>query len=170
MTWQDFWGSTFPAYLGALGSIAASTVAVAAFVRDLRTRRGLKEVAESSASSVEIVRSDASEQEHLPSVAPGVRGSRADPGRDDEPRLELTTHGERTVLRNGGPQPISIADVSIPSGGKRLMLTEALPARVEPGEGFGFVVSELMGGAAVAALQVRWTDSGGVTRLSRFFV
>jgi hypothetical protein len=170
MTWQDFWSSTLPAYLGALGSIAASTVAVAAFIRDLRTRRGLKEVAESSASSVEIVRNDASGEERPPSAAPGLRGDRADPGRDDEPRLELTTHGKQTVLRNAGPQPISIEDVSIPSGGKRLMLAEALPARVEPGEGFGFVVSELMGGAAVAALQVRWADSGGVIRLSRFFV
>jgi hypothetical protein len=170
MTWQDFWSSTLPAYLGALGSIAASTVAVAAFIRDLRTRRGLREVAESSASSVEILRSDASGEEHLPSVAPGVRGERVDRGRDDEPRLELTTQGKQTVLRNAGPRPISITDVSIPSGGKRLTLPEALPTQVEPGEGFGFVVSELMGGAAVAALQVRWADSGGVVRLSRFFV
>ena len=170
MTWQDFWSSTLPAYLGALGSIAASTVAVAAFIRDLRTRRGLKEVAESSASSVEILRSDASEQERLPSAAPGVRANRVDRGRDDEPRLELTTRGKQTVLRNAGPIPISSTGISIPSGGKRLMLPEALPARVEPGEGIGVVVSELMGGAAVAALHVRWVDSGGVMRLSRFFV
>ena len=82
MTWQDFWSTILPAYLGALGSIAASTVAVAAFVRDLRTRRGLKEVAEASATTVEI----------------------------------------------------------------------------------------LLGGAAIAGLQVRWADSRGVIRLSRFFV
>ena len=170
MTWQDFWSTTLPAYLGALGSIAASTVAVAAFIRDLRTRRGLKEVAESSASSVAILPSGASHAESMPSIAPGPAAEDVGGVPAEEPRLLLTTRGKLTVLRNAGPEPISIAHVSIPSGGKRLVLSDPLPARIEPGEGFSFVVEERMGGAAVAALQVRWTDGRGVSRLSRFFV
>lgn len=169
MTWQDFWSTILPAYLGALGSIAASTVAVAAFVRDLRTRRGLKEVAEASATTVEILPDGAPREDGRPSIAPG-RPDDVDGAVADEPRLELATHGRQTVLRNAGPQPISITHVSVPSGGKRLVLTDAVPARVEPGEGFAFVVEELIGGAAIAGLQVRWADSRGVIRLSRFFV
>lgn len=169
MTWQDFWSSILPAYLGAVGSIAASTVAVAAFVRDLRTRRGLREVAESSATSVAVLSGDATREESLPSIA-RARAGRIDGGTEGGWLLELTTSGRRTVLHNAGPGAISLTHVGIPSGGKRLVLPGPLPARVEPGEGFAFTVDELMSGAAVAALEVRWTDSGGTLRVSRFFV
>ena len=170
MTWQDFWSTTFPAYLGAVGSIAASVVAVAAFVRDLRTRAGLKEVAQAAASTIEITPGTGPGEAQDP---PTIRPPRDDTGvgaRDEGPRLELTSRGAQTILRNMGAEPIQISGLRVPSGGKALSLRNPVPASVEPGEGFGFVVSDLPVGPALAALLVEWVDSDGTTRLSRFFV
>lgn len=170
MTWQDFWSTTFPAYLGALGSIAASVVAVAAYIRDLRTRAGLKEVAQAATSTIEMAPgAEPAEPESPPTIQPPRADSPLD-SRGDEPRLELTSHGNQTVLRNMGAEPVLISDLRVPSGGKVLSLRNPVPSWVEPGEGFGFIVHDLLGGPAIAALLVEWTDSSGATRLSRFFI
>lgn len=171
MTWPDFWSTTFPAYLGALGSIAASAVAVAAFVRDIRTRAGLREVAGATSSTIELPRTGAPlASDGRPTLWPGPARSPADDAHDHDPRLELTVAGGRGVLRNLGGETIQVDRLSVPSGGKTLTVSAELPARVEPGAEFGFTVRDLVAGPAVAALLVEWTDAGGTTRASRFFV
>ncbi|QEW03610.1 hypothetical protein [Microbacterium lushaniae] len=168
MTWPDFWSTTFPAYLGALGSIAASAVAVAAFVRDLRTRAGLREVAGSAGSTVELPRMGAP---LAPDAAPTVRPSPAGRRADDAPAsLELTVRSGRGVLRNLGAETIRLDRLRVPSGGKTLTFSAPLPAGVGPGEEFGFALRDQLAGPAVAALLVEWTDAGGTTRVSRFYV
>jgi len=170
MTWQDFWSTTFPAYLGALGSIAASSVAVAAFIRDLRTRAGLKEVAQTATSTIELAPATGpGGAQNPPTIRPPRGDTRVEMG-EDEPRLELTSRGNQTVLLNMGAEPIRITALRVPSAGKTLMLRNPVPGSLGPGEGFGFVVHDLLGGPAVAALLVEWVDSSGTTRLSRFFV
>lgn len=157
MTWETFWGSVFPAYLGAIGSIAASAVALVALVRDIRTRKGLKEVAQLASDTVELSPS-------APTLAPRNSAPTA-----DQP-LELVARGSQTVIRNLTREPIDILDIRVPSGGKTITLRTALPGLVQPGEGLGFVVHDLLGGPAIAALLVEWKGADGRSRLSRFFV
>lgn len=157
MTWEQFWASVFPAYLGAIGSIAASAVAVVAFIREIRTRKGLKEVAQSTSETVAI------------STSPSAVGPLRTPPGGTEP-LELVAHGRQTVVRNLTQQPVEIIDIRVPSGGKALTLRSAFPGMVEPGEGFGFIVHDLLGGPAIAALLVEWRTPDGATRLSKFFI
>lgn len=157
MTWELFWASVFPAYLGAIGSIAASAVAVVAFIREIRTRKGLTEVAQATSETVEI-------STLPPAVAPlTTRTGGTEP-------LELVTHGRQTVIRNLTQLPVEIIDIRVPSGGKALTLRSAFPGTVEPGEGFGFIVHDLLGGPAIAALLVEWRTPDGATRMSKFFI
>ncbi len=169
MTWPDFWSTTLPAYLGALGSLAASAVAVAAFVRDIRTRAGLREVAGAATSTIEVPPAGGPPaSDGGPTVWP-VRGRAADdPG--DDPRLELTVRGGRGVLRNLGAETVSVIGLHVPSGGKTLTFSAALPAGVGPGEDLGFTLRDQFAGPAVTALLVEWTDAAGTTRVSRFYV
>lgn len=157
MTWALFWASVFPAYLGAIGSIAASAVAVVAFIREIRTRKGLKEIAQSSSATVELPQS-------TPTLLPGF----ADP-RVAQP-LELVAQRRGTVVRNLTPEPIEIIGIRVPSGGKEVTFTSALPSVVRPGEGLGFIVRDLMEGPALAALLVDWSAADGKAYQSRFFV
>lgn len=157
MTWEQFWASVFPAYLGAIGSIAASAVAVVAFVRELRTRKGLKEVAESSSETIEL-------PQPAQSLAPqSTKQTRGEP-------LELVTHRGQTVIRNLTDDSIEIADIRVPSGGKLLTLRTEFPGVIAPGEGFGFVVHDVLGGPAIAALLVEWRSVDGGAHLSKFFI
>lgn len=170
MTWQEFWSTIFPDYLGALGSIAASTVAVAAFIRDMRTRAGLKEMAQAAASTIELPSPGAGGSPAAPTIAPPFRVDTEGSAPQGEPLIELTTRGKQTVLRNLSTEPIRISDLRVPSGGKEVTLRSELPAAVEPGEGFGFVVHDLLRGPAITALLVEWVDGGGTPHLSRFYV
>lgn len=157
MTWTLFWASVFPTYLGAIGSIAASAVAVVALVRDIRTRKGLKEVAQSASVTIDVPSSE-------PSIAP--RLDHADAGGP----LVLVAHGSQTVIRNLTEQPIEIVDIRVPSGGKATTLRTELPGVVQPGEGFGLIVHDLLGGPAIAAMLVEWRSIDGQLRLTKFFV
>lgn len=170
MTWQEFWSTIFPAYLGAIGSIAASTVAVAAFIRDMRTRAGLKEMAQSAVSTIELPSPDAGGTPTAPTIAPPFLVHPDPSAPAAAPLLELTTRGKQTGLRNLSTEPIRISDLRIPSGGKEVTLRGDLPGVVEPGEGFGFIVRDLLSGPAITALLVEWVDGGGVAHLSRFYV
>lgn len=152
-----FWASVFPAYLGAVGSIAASAVAVSAFIRDIRTRKGLNEVAQSSSVTTDV-------PDHEPSIAP--RGQALD---RTQP-LELVARGSQTVIRNLTQEPIEIVDIRVPSGGKAIALRSELPGAVQPGEGFGLTVRDSLGGPAIAAMLVEWRGADGRRRLTRFFV
>lgn len=152
-----FWASVFPAYLGAVGSIAASAVAVIAFLRDIRTRKGLNEVAQSSSTTTNVPTNE-------PSIAPRLERS------DQTHRLELVTHGPQTVIRNLTQHPIEIVDIRVPSGGKTITLRSEFPGVVQPGEGFGLIVHDLLGGPAIAAMLVEWRSVDGQLRLTKFFV
>jgi hypothetical protein len=157
MTSEQFWASVFPAYLGAVGSIAASAVAVVAFVRELRTRKGLKEVADATSETVELPQPT---QSLAPQSATQTWG---------EP-LELVTHRGQTVIRNLTADSIEIVDIRVPSGGKHLTLRTEFPGVITPGEGFGFVVHDVLGGPAIAALFVEWRSVDGGSHLSKFFI
>jgi hypothetical protein len=157
MTWESFWASVFPAYLGAIGSIAASAVAVVALVRDIRTRKGLNEVAQSASSTVELPEDRAT---ILPRSGDAHGGD----------ALELLTRGRRTAIRNLAPDPVEILKVSVPSGGKSVTVPAGLPAAISPGEGLAVVVRELWSGPAIAAVRVEWRDPAGRTSVSTFFV
>jgi len=157
MTWELFWASVFPSYLGAVGSIAASAVAVVALVRDIRTRKGLKEVAQAASETVE-----------LPSALPSIVPTAIEPTVD--PPLELVARGAQTAIRNLTDVPIEIVDIRVPSGGKSITLRTEVPGIIQPGEGFGVIVHDLLGGPAIAAMLIEWRGADGRLRMSRFFV
>ncbi|MFG6490817.1 hypothetical protein [Microbacterium sp. P03] len=157
MDWSMFWASVFPAYLGAVGSIAASAVAVIAFLRDIRTRKGLNEVAQSSSTTTDAPTNE-------PSIVPRLGTS------DQTQPLELVAHGSQTAIRNLTEHPIEIVDIRVPSGGKTITLRSEFPGVVQPGEGFGLIVHDLLGGPAIAAMLVEWRGVGGQLRLTKFFV
>lgn len=157
MTWQLFWANVFPAYLGAIGSIAASTVAVIALIRDLRTRKGLREVAQTASSTVDLPRD-------APSIAP-----RSPEPAGDQP-LALITGRRRTIIRNLTREPVEIIDVRIPSGGKSITLAHPLPMIVQPGEGIGLTLRDQLTGPALAAMLVEWAGTDGRSRLTTLFV
>lgn len=156
---EFIWGTVVPAYLGALGTIAASTIAAIALIRDTRTRKGLNEIAQVANEVTEATADQTRE-----SIAYAAR----EPAR--ESGLHLMTHGDQTVLRNMTSGRITISSMDVPSGGKTLTMRVALPAEVEAGEGLGFIVHDLLGGPAIAALEVSWVNERGVPQRSRYFV
>ena len=119
--------------------------------------KGLNEVAQSSSTTTNVPTSE-------PSIAPRLETS------DQTQPLELVAHGSQTVIRNQTQHPIEIVDIRVPSGGKAMTLRSEFPGVVQPGEGFGLIVHDLLGGPAIAAMLVEWRSVDGQLRLTKFFV
>lgn len=156
-TASDFWGIVFPAYLGAAGAIISGAVAAWALMREIRTRRGLREVAsgqnaeQSSRSTESFIAAKSATDAFLLSVT----GERE---QSSPVSWVLVDYGlYHKALRNVSSTPARITRIKQLNGEMNLYY-RFLPTTIDPGAELR--VERTPGGPAVIATEFAWTEPG----------
>ncbi len=146
----DFWGVVVPSWLGAVASIAASTVAVIAFINSLSAKGGVTEIG------------DALNRE--PSVRRGAIGGLAIGGAatgTDPPEPWAVERDRRVgIFRNTSGRCAVVSGIDV-VGGVHAALDAQLPLEVPPTASFEVRLRRDLGGPAVRGVTLRWTDGDG---------
>ncbi|WP_091229054.1 hypothetical protein [Microbacterium sp. 3J1] len=146
----DFWGVVVPSWLGALASIAASTVAVIAFINSLSAKGGVREIGD--ALNREPTAHGAGER--------GLRGVAAAP----EPWSVEIGRGVG-AFRNTSGQLLTVTRMAA-TAGIEATLREQMPLEVPPDASFEVRLRRVLGGPAVRGVTLEWVPEDGerVTR------
>ncbi len=148
----DFWGVVVPSWLGAVASIAASTVAVIAFINSLSAKGGVREIG------------DALNREATVQPArPTLRGSSV---AEAEPWM---FRSDRRVgsFRNTSGEVLVVSGISA-TAGIEATLREQLPLHVPPAASFQVHLRQGLGGPAVRGVTLEWVREDGA-ELSRTY-
>ncbi|WP_311260514.1 hypothetical protein [Microbacterium sp. WCS2018Hpa-9] len=148
----DFWGVVVPSWLGAVASIAASTVAVIAFINSLSAKGGVREIG------------DALNRE--PTVQPGGRSLRGSSAAEPEPWM-FGGDGRVGSFRNTSGEVLTVSGISA-TAGIEATLREQLPLGVPPGASFEVRLRRTLGGPAVRGVTIEWGREDGA-ELSRTY-
>jgi len=145
----DFWGEAVPAWVGAIGSIAASAVATIAFLRDIRTRKGLNVVA------------TAANERDTPSRNAAVIASARD--------VELLNLARSSMFRNRSDEDVTVVGISTSTEGTEFRAEQPLPHRLGPGEVLSIRVHRSIDAPSIAELHVRWYGPDEEVHTTNFF-
>lgn len=153
----DFWGVVVPSWLGAVASIAASTVAVLAFINSLSAKGGVREIGEAL--------------NREPTVQPHGVGNLAISGSatatvGPEP-WSIGSDGRVGVFRNTSGETLTLSGISA-TAGIEATLRDQLPLEVPPTASFRVRVHQALGGPAVRGVALEWVRDDGV-ELSRTY-
>ncbi|KIP90366.1 hypothetical protein RU09_11555 [Microbacterium sp. MEJ108Y] len=146
----DFWGVVVPSWLGAVASIAASTVAVIAFINSLSAKGGVREIGEA------LNREPTAQREADVSV--GVRLS-ATATVGPEP-WAFDSDGKVGTFRNTSGQLLVVSGIAS-TGGIALTLRDQLPLDVPPTASFQVRLHQILGGPAVRGVTIEWVREDG---------
>lgn len=148
----DFWGVVVPSWLGAVASIAASTVAVIAFINSLSAKGGVREIG------------DALNRE--PTVQPGGRSLRGSSAAGPEPWM-FGSDGRVGSFRNTSGEVLTVSGISA-TAGIEATLREQLPLDVPPMASFQVRLHRSLAGPAVHGVTLEWGREDGA-ELSRTY-
>lgn len=144
----DFWGVVVPTWLGALGTIAASTVALFAYLAGRSAQGGVKELANGLNST--------SERSNDGDRAP-LRGG-GDQSSAPEPWL-VEDDGRKVTFRNASGLPVVVTRVR--GTGVPLTAGFSFPLAVPPTAAFAVQVHRILGGPAVTGVTLDWSLEDG---------
>ncbi|WP_311877512.1 hypothetical protein [Microbacterium forte] len=146
----DFWGVVVPSWLGAVASIAASTVAVIAFINSLSAKGGVREIGEAL--------------NREPTAQPGGRSLRASSVAEPEPWM-FRSDGRVGSFRNTSGEVLTVSGITA-TAGIEVTLSEQLPLDVPPTASFEVLLVRTLGGPAVRGVTIEWVreDGGLVSR------
>lgn len=153
----DFWGVVVPAWLGSVGSIAASAVAVFAYINSRSARGGVKEMRGSVNQSTPTIYRTAVGSLNLAGSATAVVV---------EP-WAFEDEGNKATFRNTSGETLTVASASA-TGGIDLTLREQFPLEVPPTASFDLNIHRVLGGPAVVGVTLDWTREDGA-QLSRTY-
>lgn len=148
----DFWGVVVPSWLGAVASIAASTVAVIAFINSLSAKGGVREIG------------DALNRE--PTAQPGARNLRGSSVAGPEPWM-FSSDGRLGTFRNTSGEVLTVSGISA-TAGIEATFREQLPLDVPPTASFQVHLQRSLGAPAVRGITLEWVREDGV-ELSRTY-
>ncbi|WP_447911714.1 hypothetical protein [Microbacterium phyllosphaerae] len=146
----DFWGVVVPSWLGAVASIAASTVAVIAFINSLSAKGGVREIGEALNREPTVQREA--------DVSVGVRLS-ATATVGPEP-WSFDSDGQVGTFRNTSGQLLVVSGITS-TGGIALTLRDQLPLDVPPTASFQVRLHQILGGPAVRGVTLEWVREDG---------
>ncbi|WP_407361514.1 hypothetical protein [Microbacterium sp. LBN7] len=153
----DFWGIVVPAWLGAVASIAASAIAVLAFINSLSAKGGVREIGESLNRDQTIYR-EASGTLHLSGTATATVAP--------EP-WSFDGEGGVGVFRNMSGELLTVSGIAT-VGGIDLTLSDQFPLEVPPTASFEVRIHRILGGPAVRGVTLNWIREDGA-ELSRTY-
>lgn len=145
----DLWGDAIPAWLGAIGSIAAAVVAAIAIILSIRNRGGLRTLTQ----------------------AAGDRGAAADFGGSDSSndgaaRVSWVAWQEQRAryrLRNDSrvatAELLSFEDVT-PDGDGAASTAVSMPLTLQPMGSIPFTIEKSLVSPAVTAIALDWIENG----------
>ena len=170
----DLWGAAIPAWIGAIGTVAASAVAVVALFKGQSAKSGVENLAQGlnteSGNAATEARDDAQGDDMLERIealkedivnAPRVRW-----------RL-LTQSKHRYGLLNDSGAVAHVNAVKDISDGYRdaLGVLVEVPTDISPGAMLPFSIERSLASPAVTAVEVSWTEGqNGRIRRSVFYV
>lgn len=155
----DFWGVVVPSWLGALASIAASTVAVIAFINSLSAKGGVREIGDALNREATI--------QPEPGLTVGVRASSA-ATTGPEP-WSVHSDGRVATFRNTSGRTLIVTGVTS-AGGIAPALRDRLPLEVPPTASFEVRLHPVLGGPAVRGLTLRWVGEDDVELSRTYFL
>lgn len=154
----DFWGIVVPTWIGALGSVAASAIAVIAYINSRSAKSGVQELGDSLNKVPNVTRTAAGTL-NLGLSATATVGP---------PRVWDFEHQDSmATFRNVSGQLVTVTDIS-GSRGLDLTLRNEMPLPVPPTAKFRARVHRILGGPAVTGVTIEWMDGAGSDDGDRF--
>ncbi|MFJ2543765.1 hypothetical protein [Microbacterium sp. NPDC087589] len=150
----DFWGVVVPSWLGAVASIAASTVAVIAFINSLSAKGGVREIG------------DALNRE--PTVQPTRPTLSASSVAEAEP-WTFISDGRVGTFRNTSRELLVVSGISA-TAGVAATLREQLPLDVPPTASFQVRLHHTLGGPAVRGVTLEWGREDGAELTRTYYL
>lgn len=146
----DFWGVVMPAWVGAIGSLSASLIAVAAFIYSRSAQGGVKAIGESLNHTPTVERT-ASVDLNLGLGATATVGP-------PHP-WSFAVDGHVAAFRNESEETVSVTGLA---GTEGVNLTRAsVPLEVPAGASFEVRVHRILGGPAVRGVTIEWINPAG---------
>lgn len=142
----DFWGVVVPAWLGALGTIAASVVALFAYITGRAAQGGVKQLAD----GLNRTTSQAGNSE-APSLLDGD-------ARGKEPWV-IEDDGSKVTFRNTSGSHVLVTGVH--GFGVPLSSAFSFPIDVPASAAFKVIVHRILGGPAVIGVTIDWRPEDG---------
>lgn len=150
----DFWGVVVPSWLGALASIAASTVAVMAFINSLSAKGGVREIG--AALNRE------------PSFRPGAPALRQSTAVAPEP-WSVGGDGRTGIFRNTSDEVLTVTRIAATEG-IEATLRDRLPVDVPPSASFEVRLRSGLGSPAVRGVTVDWRSATGESLSRTYYI
>lgn len=142
----DFWGVVVPSWLGAVASIAASTVAVIAFINSLSAKGGVREIGEAL--------------NREPTVQ-GLRTRTLSAAATAAPQpWSFDGDGRVVTFRNTSGQVLTVSSVSA-TAGVEATLRDQFPLDIPPDASFDVRLRSTLGGPAVRGVVLEWSQGDG---------
>lgn len=141
----DFWGVVVPSWLGAVASIAASTVAVLAFINSLSAKGGVREIGEAL--------------NREPATPPGTSTLRGAVPAEREP-WTVAADGRVGTFRNTSDDVLTVLGISA-TAGVDPTARDRLPFDVPPSASFEVRLRSGLGAPAVRGVTLEWRGGGG---------
>lgn len=146
----DFWGVVVPSWLGAVASIAASTVAVIAFINSLSAKGGVREIGDA------LNREPTVQREAVGKLA--ITGS-ATAAVAPEP-WSFDSDGRVGAFRNTSGEVQTVSGIAATAGIEATLLDQ-LPLDVPPTASFQVRLHQTLGGPAVRGITLEWVREDG---------
>lgn len=143
----DFWGVVVPSWLGAVASIAASTVAVIAFINSLSAKGGVREIGHAL--------------NRAPTGQRGVPGGAALRSADvagPEP-WSVVSDGRVGTFRNTSGGVLTVSGI-IATAGIDATLRDRVPLTVPPAASFEVRLRSSLASPAVRGVTLVWSQVG----------
>lgn len=156
----DFWGVVVPSWLGAVASIAASTVAVIAFINSLSAKGGVREIGAALNREATI--------QPESGLTVGVRAPTAAATSAPEP-WSVESDGRVATFRNTSGRTLVVTGLTA-TGGIALTLHDRLPLDVPPTASFQVRLHPTLGGPAVRGLTLDWVRDDGAELSRAYFL
>jgi len=164
MTATDLWGTAVPAWISALGGVAAAGVGAAAFVMSLRNSGGVRTLRDAANSPPEAQQRSPSKTTLAPDEAPSAEYT-------NSPVTWTAWNEQRTHyrLRNDSTHTgaratlTSFVDVT-PGGDGAAFYGGSLPVDLGPGESIPFTIQRSFVSPSVTAIKLTWLDPDGTVR------
>ncbi|WP_120494893.1 hypothetical protein [Microbacterium phyllosphaerae] len=151
----DFWGVVVPSWLGAVASIAASTVAVIAFINSLSAKGGVREIGEAL--------------NREPTVQ-GLRTRTLSAAATAAPEpWSFESDGHIGTVRNTSGEVLTVSEITA-SAGIEATLRDQLPFDVPPTASFDVRLHQALGGPAVRGVTVEWVREDGAALARTYYL
>lgn len=149
----DLWGTVVPTWLGAIGTVGASVVALVAWITSRSARGGVREIAQGLNGEAD----SGQPPQSITADSPPAAGVWA-----------MEDHGNSAItFRNISGLPASLTDIR---SEHPVTIRFELPLAVPAGASFNVIFHRVLGGPAVAGISLEWILDDGRRGMKTFYL